>query len=80
MSQDEILQGWAKEVFSLIDELDEVNEAAIADGLTERRAEDLLARSDVISMRLRRYLDKLRRTQAAPTNQTRPALGLETRA
>ena len=54
--------------------------AAIADGLTERRAEDLLARSDVISMRLRRYLDKLRRTQAAPTNQTRPALGLETRA
>jgi len=82
VSQDEIMQGYADQIFGQLTELDEMAEEAIAGGLTEDRAGDLLRRTEVIGRDLCSYLIKLGQTQAAPTGQvqTRPALGLETRA
>ena len=82
MTQEKILQGYADQIFGQLTELDETAEAAIAEGLTEDRAGDLLRRTEIINRDLRDYLSKLGQTQAAPTGrlQSRPALGLETRA
>ena len=83
MTQEKILRGYADQIFGQLTELDEAAEEAIADGLSEDRAGDLLRRTEVINRELNDYLAKLgQQTQAAPTGQvqTRPALGLETRA